>query len=56
MIFLFWISKFCRRPDVDLQKKKVINTQTLTSNLGNKVVHFSNEFIAEHATLPIALR
>ena len=32
--------KFCRRPDVDLQKQRVINTRTLTSNPENKSVHF----------------
>ena len=31
--------KFCRRPDVDLQKK-VINTRTLTTNPENTSVHF----------------
>ena len=38
--------KFCRRPDVDLQKKQkqVMNTGILTSYLGNEVVHFPNGF------------
>ena len=37
---LFLEVKFCRRTDVDLQTKKVINTRTLTSNPENKSVHF----------------
>ena len=43
MIFLFWRSNFAVDQTLT-SKKKVINTQTLTSNLGNKVVHFSNAF------------
>ena len=45
MIFLFWRSNFAVDQTLtSKRKKKVINTRTLSSNLGNKVVHFSNGF------------